>query len=92
VLNSSWPIREIEFLNRKIGWAAGGNIYSDVGGIYFSSDGGRKWSLDTNTGDEVGACAHQNLGNGQTQVWCIGEAYNGNSFSSNVYSTVVATP
>ena len=92
VLNSPWPIREIEFLDRKIGWAAGGDVYSNVGGIYFSSDGGRKWTLDTSTGDEVGSCAYQNLGTGQTQVWCIGDAYNNNSFSSNVYSTVVTTP
>jgi photosystem II stability/assembly factor-like uncharacterized protein len=92
VLNSPWPIREIEFLSGKVGWAAGGDIYSNVGGIYFSSDGGRKWNLDTNSGDEVGACAYQNLGTGQTQVWCIGDAFNGQSFSSNVYSTTVATP
>ncbi|HEY2446705.1 MAG TPA: hypothetical protein VGI20_13300 [Rhizomicrobium sp.] len=92
VLNAPWPIREIEFLNRKIGWAAGGNIYSGAGGIYFSSDGGRKWNLDLQTVDEVGSCAKQSLGNGQTQVWCIGDAYNGSSFSSNVYSTVVSTP
>ena len=92
VLNSPWPIREVEFLNKKVGWAAGGDIYSNVGGIYFSSDGGKKWNLDVDTGDEVGSCAYQPLGTGQTQVWCIGDAYNGSTFSSNVYSTVVATP
>ena len=91
VLNAPWPIRQIEFLNAKIGWAAGGDIYSNVGGIYYSADGGKTWSLDVNSGDEVGACAHENLGNGQTQVWCIADAYNGN-FVSNVYSTVVSTP
>jgi len=92
VLNTSWPIRQIEFLNRKIGWAAGGNIYSAVGGIYYSADGGKTWSEDISTGDEVDACAYQNLGTDQTQVWCIGEAEANGSFSSNVYSTVVATP
>jgi photosystem II stability/assembly factor-like uncharacterized protein len=90
-LSSPWPIREILFLSKTVGWAAGGNVYSGVGGIYFSSDGGNTWALDISTGDEVGACADQDLGNGQTQVWCIGDAYNGN-FSSNVYSTMVATP
>ena len=91
VLNSAWPIRQIEFLNKKTGWAAGGDIYSGVGGIYFSSDGGKKWIEDIDTGDEVDACDHRALGNGQTQVWCVGMAYNGQSFSSNVYSTVVTT-
>lgn len=92
VLNTAWPIREIEFLNGKIGWATGGNIYSDVGGIYYSSDGGKSWTLDLSTEDEIGACADRNLGNGQTQIWCIGDAYNGSTFSSNVYSTTVTTP
>jgi photosystem II stability/assembly factor-like uncharacterized protein len=92
VLDAPWPIRQIEFLNKKTGWAAGGDIYSAVGGIYFSSDGGKKWTEDIDTGDEVDACDHRGLGNGQTQVWCIGMAYNGQSFSSNVYSTVVTAP
>lgn len=92
VLNSPWPIRQIEFLSKKVGWAAGGDIYSNVGGIYFSSDGGESWSGDIETGDEVDACDHHNLGNGKTQLWCIGMAYNGQSFSSNVYSTTVKTP
>jgi len=91
VLNTAWPIRQIEFLNKKFGWAAGGNIYSGVGGIYFSVDGGKTWTEDIDTGDEVDACDHRDLGSGQTQVWCIGMAYNG-SFSSNVYSTVVTMP
>lgn len=89
VLNAPWPIRQIEFLNKKTGWAAGGDIYTSVGGIYFSSDGGKTWNEDVETGDEVDACDHRNLSNGQTQIWCIGMAYNGATFSSNVYSTVV---
>jgi len=92
VLNTAWPIREIEFLDKKIGWATGGNIYSSVGGIYYSADGGKTWSEDLSTEDEIGACAYQNLGTGQTQIWCIGDAYSNGAFSSNVYSTTVATP
>jgi len=92
VLNTAWPIREIEFLDKKIGWATGGNIYSSVGGIYYSADGGKTWSEDLSTEDEIGACAYQNLGTGQTQIWCIGDAYSNGAFSSNVYSTTVTTP
>ncbi|HEX3664856.1 MAG TPA: hypothetical protein VHU23_06470 [Rhizomicrobium sp.] len=92
VLTTAWPIRQIEFLDKKVGWAAGGNIYSNVGGIYYSADGGQTWSQDLATTDEVGACASQNLGTGRTQIWCIGDAFNGSSFSSNVYSTTVKTP
>lgn len=90
VLNAPWPIRQIEFLNKKTGWAVGGNLYSSVGGMYFSQDGGKSWTLDADTGDEMGACAHQPLGSGQTQVWCVGFLFNGSNFSSETFSTVVA--
>lgn len=89
ILNAPWPIRQIEFLSKKMGWAAGGNVYSNAGGIYFSQDGGKTWALDADTGDEMGACAHQPLGNGQTQVWCVGFLFNGSNFSSETFSTVV---
>jgi photosystem II stability/assembly factor-like uncharacterized protein len=93
VLNTDWPIRQIEFLNRKIGWAAGGNVYSNVGGVYYTANGGKTWALDATTGDEMGACSHQPIGDGsQTQVWCVGFLFNGSNFNSETYSTVVATP
>ncbi len=43
-LQAPWPIREIRFVTSNLGWAAGGNIYSGGGGLYFSSDGGQTWS------------------------------------------------
>jgi hypothetical protein len=82
-LDDAWPIRELYFLTPNVGWAAGGNIYTNVGGIYFSSDGGQTWSLDLDTnGSEMDACDSQPLGRGQ-QVWCAG--YDG-SFNGVVYT------
>ena len=67
-LESPWPIREILFVTPDMGWAAGGNIYSGAGGIYFSGDGGATWTLDLDSaGNEMDACASV----GQT-VWCAG--------------------
>ncbi len=75
-LNSPFPIRELIFINPKTGWAAGGNIYSKVGGIYFSKDGGQKWTLDLDTsGREMDACDMQPSGK-KFVVWCAG--YDGN--------------
>jgi len=77
-LDGPWPIREIRFLNANTGWAAGGNIYSAVGGIYFSGDGGQTWSLDVNTGAEMDACASLQSA-GHFRIWCAGydPAFNG---------------
>ena len=67
-LESPWPIREILFVTPDVGWAAGGNIYSNGGGIYYSGDGGATWTLDLDSaGNEMDACASV----GST-VWCAG--------------------
>jgi len=85
-LDGPWPIREIIFLTPRIGWAVGGNIYSNAGGMYFSHDGGQTWSLDENTnGAEMDACASQNKGT-TYQVWCAGYT---SSFNGVVYSVRV---
>jgi photosystem II stability/assembly factor-like uncharacterized protein len=77
-LDSPWPIREIHFVSPDVGWAAGGNIYSAVGGLYFSDDGGMTWNLDLDSqGREMDACAHV-----ATRVWCAG--YDA-SFNGAVY-------
>jgi len=83
-LDTPWPIREILFISPQTGWAVGGNIYSNVGGIYFSNDGGQTWTPDfDSTGHELDACAHV-----EPHVWCAG--YDG-SFSGAVY-TLDTTP
>jgi len=90
LLDGPLPIREILFLTPSMGWAAGGNIYTNVGGIYFSSDGGQTWSLDLDTdGNEMDACDTQPVGDAY-QVWCAG--YN-SAFTGTVYGVQgAATP
>jgi photosystem II stability/assembly factor-like uncharacterized protein len=78
-LDSPWPIREILFVSPDVGWAAGGNIYSAAGGLYFSDDGGATWTLDLDSeGRELDACAHVG-----SHVWCAG--YDA-SFNGAVYA------
>jgi len=82
-LDGPWPIRQLLFVDAKTGWAAGGNIYTGVGGIYFTSDGGKTWSVDATTGAEMDACARRSTKPGY-QVWCAG--YD-SSFNGYIYST-----
>lgn len=89
-LDDPWPIREIDFITPKIGWAVGGNVYSQVGGMYFSNDGGQTWSLDASTGSEMGSCANQGSGR-HLQIWCVGFNFNGTSFNSVVYTLKSST-
>jgi photosystem II stability/assembly factor-like uncharacterized protein len=84
-LQSPFPIRELRFITPDVGWAAGGNIYSNVGGIYFSSDMGQTWTLDLNTsGHEMDACDSRKTPRGY-RVWCAG--YD-SSLNGAVYTTI----
>jgi hypothetical protein len=87
-LDITWPIREIYFLTPNIGWAAGGNYSSNIGGMYFSHDGGQTWSLDVSTNAEMKSCDSQRQGK-NVQVWCAG--FNG-SLSGIVYSVKGTLP
>jgi photosystem II stability/assembly factor-like uncharacterized protein len=85
-LHAPWPIREIRFVTSNLGWAAGGNYSSGVGGLYFSSDGGQTWSLDLDAGAELDACDHWRPHPSQLsslQVWCAGYA---SDFVGKVYT------
>jgi hypothetical protein len=50
--------------------------------MYYSSNGGKAWSLDAKTGAEMDACDSKPVGT-KFQVWCAG--YN-SSFSGVVYT------
>ena len=84
-LDGPWPIRQLLFLTPKAGWAAGGNLYTGVGGIYFSKDGGQTWTVDVTTNAEMDACDKQPA-NGGYRVWCAG--YN-SSLDGVIYSVRV---
>jgi photosystem II stability/assembly factor-like uncharacterized protein len=84
-LDGPWPIRQLLFLTPKAGWAAGGNLYTGVGGIYFSEDGGQTWSVDVTTNAEMDACDKQPLTTGY-RVWCAG--YD-SSLNGVIYSVAI---
>jgi len=85
VLDGPWPIRSILMLNATTGWAAGGNFYTGVGGVYFTTNGGQSWSTDLSTGAEMGSCA-QRLVSGKHQIWCAGFAGTPSVYSTYIYS------
>jgi photosystem II stability/assembly factor-like uncharacterized protein len=86
-LDGPWPIRSILFLTKTVGWVGGGNVYTDVGGMYFSTDGGNTWSVDVTTNSEMGSCADHAVSGGHHQIWCAGFNYTNDNFNSVIYST-----
>jgi photosystem II stability/assembly factor-like uncharacterized protein len=53
VLETPYPIRALMMLDQDHGWAAGGNVYSTVGGVWATGDSGTTWSLELDTGNEM---------------------------------------
>jgi hypothetical protein len=53
VLNTTYPVRAVMTLSDRRGWAAGGNVYSNVGGIWGTTDGGATWALEQDVGNEI---------------------------------------
>ena len=53
VLTTPYPIRTILRLSDERAWAAGGNYYSGVGGIWGTENGGATWVLEQDTGAEI---------------------------------------
>jgi photosystem II stability/assembly factor-like uncharacterized protein len=93
VLDGPWPIRHIEPINDEIVWAGGGNVYSGVGGLYYSADGGQSWDVDLTTGYEMGSCDQHGVKKGKlTRIWCVGFTFNGSAFVSQAYRTTIKTP
>jgi len=72
VLEGPWMIREILFVNKHDGWAAGGA--GNVGGVYVSHDGGENWAVELNTQVGLTSCA-----TAEYHLYCAGFDDNGTS-------------
>jgi len=72
ILQTTYPIRIVQFFDADFGFAAGGNIYTSAGGIWSTSNAGDTWNLDINTGAEMSAIDAQPVTADSTDVWCVG--------------------
>ncbi len=72
VLEGPWMIREILFVNKSDGWAAGGA--GNVGGVYVSHDGGENWAVELDTRVGLTSCATADY-----HLYCAGFDDNGTS-------------
>jgi hypothetical protein len=87
-LDAAFPIRSVLAIVPAAGGmpvlvAAGGNFYSNVGGIYSSADGGLTWTLDLDLGQEVKACRALPLPSlSVTRIYCVSSSATGGSIVS----------
>ncbi len=80
-----YPIRAVHFLDESGGWAIGGNLYDEAGGIYSTNDGGVNWTLDVNTFAEMFAIESKAVSADSMDVWCVGSTGGGTGFVGKLY-------
>ncbi len=84
ILETPFPIRAIQFLDSNTGFAVGGNLYSGVGGIYSTLDGGETWNLDLDAGTEIKTVRVVPVSADTLDIWCAGFR---SDFSGSIYKT-----
>jgi photosystem II stability/assembly factor-like uncharacterized protein len=83
--NFPYPIRTIKFIKDGTGFAIGGNVYSEAGGIYSSTNGGLNWTLDISTAAEMFSMDYKQVTSDSIDVWCVGSTGGSTGFTGKVY-------
>jgi photosystem II stability/assembly factor-like uncharacterized protein len=80
-----FPIRTVKFFNDSIGFAAGGNVFQDVGGIYSTINGGLNWTLDVNAFAEMFSLDYKQASSDSIDVWCVGSTGGSSGYTGKLY-------
>lgn len=80
-----YPIRGVYFYNQNTGFAIGGNLYSESGGINSTSNGGANWDLDISTSAEMFSLDYKAVSPDSMDVWCVGSTGSGTGYTGKLY-------
>jgi photosystem II stability/assembly factor-like uncharacterized protein len=81
----AWPIRALLFLDDSTGWAVGGNLYDEAGGIWSTTDGGLSWNPDVNTAAEMFSLEFKPVSGDSADIWCAGSTGGSTGFTGKLY-------
>jgi photosystem II stability/assembly factor-like uncharacterized protein len=87
-----YPIRAVKFFNQNSGIICGGNVYSEAGGIYSTSDGGTNWNPDVNTLAEMFSINIVSVTQDSIDLWCVGSTGGATGFIGKAYKSRIGTP
>jgi hypothetical protein len=82
-----YPIRAVKFFDPMLGFAAGGNLYQEAGGIYSTTNGGLNWNLDVNTSAEMFSMDSKTISADSVDIWCVGSTGGGTGYTGKLYKT-----
>lgn len=81
----SYPIRAVYFFNENSGFAIGGNVFGDLGGIHSTSNGGANWNLEINTSAEMFSMDYKLISADSIDVWCVGSTGGSTGYTGKLY-------
>jgi len=88
----TYPIRAVKFFNSNTGFISGGNVNSETGGIYSTTNGGLNWNLDVNSAAEMFSINTVNVGSDSLDVWCVGSTGGTTGYNGKAYKTRIGYP
>ncbi|MCI0448874.1 MAG: T9SS type A sorting domain-containing protein [Chlorobi bacterium] len=80
-----YPIRAVKFFNQNTGFAVGGNLFQEAGGIYSTSNGGLNWNLDISTSAEMFSLDYKAVSADSMDIWCVGSTGGGGGYTGKLY-------
>ena len=87
-----YPVRAVKLINDTLGFAFGGNLYQEAGGIYLTTDGGANWNLDLNSSAEMFSYDVVKKSTDSLDVWCVGSTGGGTGYTGKLYKTSKGNP
>jgi hypothetical protein len=81
----SYPIRGVYFFNENTGFAIGGNVFQDAGGIHSTSNAGTNWNLDINTSAEMFSMDYKLISPDSIDIWCVGSTGGSTGYTGKLY-------
>jgi hypothetical protein len=82
-----YPVRALKFFTNNYGFISGGNVYSEAGFIYSTSNGGSNWNLEVSTSAEMFSIGTVNVGTDSIDVWVVGSTGSSTGFIGKAYKT-----
>ena len=86
-----YPIRALHFLDETTGWAVGGNLYDEAGGIYSTSDGGMNWTQEVSTSAEMFSIECKTATTDSTDFWCVGSTGGSAGYTGKLYKARIGS-
>ena len=95
--NFPYPIRAVKnsyiLGNMNHLHAVGGNLYQEIGGIYYGFNGGANWTLEENTNAEMFSIKTYRIDEvGSNVIWCVGSTGSTGGYTGKAYCKSIPGP